>query len=294
MKKLVIYIFAFLLLTACGQSYEEKQKMTRAEHARLKTQDSLALKVAVLPTLDCLPVYLAKVHNMFDTLGVSVHLRMLNAQIDCDTALIGGSIEGAVTDIKRVEQMRKKGIKLSVLGNTNAYWQLIANRTARLKDVKQLGDKMVAMTRYSATDYLTDRVLKNVKTSANVFRIQINDVNVRLQMLLNNEIDAVWLSEPQATTARLYNNPVLKESRDFGGNLGVVAFRSHALTDQYRKKQVALFVKAYNAACDSINQYGLEHYKDLIKKYCDTEDKTVKALPKIKFIHISGKNIKSS
>jgi len=277
----------------CGQSYEEKQKMTRAEQARLKTQDSLALKVAVLPTLDCMPVYLAKAHNMFDTLGVSVHLRMLNAQIDCDSGLIGGSIEGAVTDIKRVEQMRKKGTMLDVLGNTNAYWQLITNRTARLKEVRQLGDKMVAMTRYSATDYLTDKVLKGVKTSAGVFQIQINDVNVRLQMLLNNEIDAMWLSEPQATTARLYNNPVLKDSRDMNETLGVVAFRSHALKDRYRQKQVALFVKGYNAACDSLNKYGLRHYADLIKQYCNTDDKTIKALPKIKFIHISDARVKS-
>ncbi|MCH4147311.1 MAG: ABC transporter substrate-binding protein [Prevotella sp.] len=292
MKKLIIYIFAALLLMSCGQSYEEKQQMTRAERARLKTEDSLSLKVAVLPTLDCMPLYLAKMHNLFDTLGVSVHLKMLNAQIDCDTALMGGSFEGAVTDIKRVEHMREKGTELEILGNTNQYWQLITNRTARLKEVKQLGDKMVAMTRYSATDYLTDKALKGVKTSASVFRIQINDVNVRLQMVLNNEIDALWLPEPQATTAKLFKNPVLKDSRQMGGPLGVVAFRSHALVDPYRQKQIVLFVKGYNAACDSLNKYGLEHYADLIKQYCNTDDKTIKALPKIKFIHISDASVR--
>ncbi|SFG10817.1 ABC transporter substrate-binding protein [Prevotella sp. KH2C16] len=288
MRKLIIYICSIIFLVSCGQSYEEKQAISRAEKARLKRQDSLALKVAVLPTLDCMPVYLAKVHNLFDTTKVDVHLRLWNAQMDADAALMAGSIEGAVTDFMRVDKMKSRGVELDILGSTNAYWQLIANHTARIKHVSQLGDKMVAMTRYSATDYLTDKVLEGVKTSASVFRIQINDVTVRLHMLLNNEMDAMWLTEPQATTARLYKNPVLKDSRELKEkSLGVVAFRSQALADRRRQQQIVYFVKGYNAACDSINKYGLKHYADLVKTYCKTDEKTLKALPELKYIHIS-------
>ncbi len=293
MKKLIIYICTLILLISCGQSYEERQAVSRAERARLKKQDSLALKVAVLPTLDCLPVYLAKVYNLFDTTKVDVHLRMWNAQMDADAALINGSIEGAVTDIKRVEKMESRGTKFKILGYTNAYWQLIANHKARIKHVKQLGDKMVAMTRYSATDYLTEKALEGVKTTASVFRVQINDVTVRLHMLLNNEMDAMWLTEPQATTARLYKNPVLKDSREMKETLGVVAFRSRILTDERRRQQVCNFVKGYNDACDSINKYGIKHYADLVKTYCKTDGKTLKALPALKYIHLSDAVIKS-
>lgn len=287
MKRSLIYIFLLMLLCACGQSYEEKQAMTRAERAKQKRQDSLALKVAVLPTLDCMPIYLAKAHGFFDADGLDVRLRMWNAQMDCDTALTGGSIEGAVTDRKRVEYMESKGTALTILGSTNAYWQLISNRTARVKNVRQLGDKMVAMTRHSATDFLTDEALKGVKTTATVFRVQINDVTIRLQMLLNNEMDAMWLTEPQATTARLKKNPVLKDSRQMKQQLGVVAFRTDALKDKRRQQQMAKFVKCYNAACDSLNAKGLQHYADLITTYCKTDGETVDSLPQLKFTHIA-------
>ena len=60
MKHKPIFLLAVIvLLSACGQSYEEKVRLSRAERARLAQEEAAALKVAVLPTLDCMPVYLA-------------------------------------------------------------------------------------------------------------------------------------------------------------------------------------------------------------------------------------------
>lgn len=286
MKKLFFYLLALAFVSvACGPSYEETKRLTRAQQAQLKREDSLALKVAVLPTLDCLPIYLAKDHRFFDTLKTDVRLRRYNAQMDCDTALAGGSIEGSITDLIRGERLQAKGTPLRYVAATNTHWQLISNRTARLKQPQQLGDKMVAMTRYSATDYLTDLALDGVKTSATVFRIQINDIPLRLRMLINNEMDAMWLPEPQATAARLAKHPVMMDTQEKDIRLGAIVFRERALKDKRRQQQLAAFVKAYNRACDSINHYGTSHYADLIEKYCHVDGKTVEALPKIRFAH---------
>ena len=82
MKKILIYGIAALLMSACGQTYEEKQRMTRAERQRLAREDSLALKMAVMPTLDGMPLYLAKTRGWFDSLNVDVRLKVRNAQMD--------------------------------------------------------------------------------------------------------------------------------------------------------------------------------------------------------------------
>lgn len=283
LRNIFVCGWCIALVVACGQSYETKQRLTRAERAKLKTADSLALKVGVMPTLDCMPLYLAKERRLFDTLGVDVRLRMRKAQMDIDTALIGCSVEGAVSDSVRVARMQSRGTALTVLGITNTSWQLVGNRSARLKEVKQLGDKMVAMTRYSATDFLTDHVLKGVKTTATVYRVQINDVPLRLQMLLNNEMDALWLPEPQATTAREHGHTVLWDTEKHNLWLGRVVFRDKALGDVRVKKQIDVFKKAYNMACDSLNQRGIAAYADLLMKYCQTDQKTLDALPKVKF-----------
>ena len=283
LRNIFVCGWCIALVVACGQSYETKQRMTRAERAKLKTADSLALKVGVMPTLDCMPLFVAKERRLFDTLGVDVRLRMRKAQMDIDTALIGGSVEGAVSDSVRVARMRSRGTALTEVGTTNTSWQLVGNRSARLKEVKQLGDKMVAMTRYSATDFLTDHVLTGVKTTATVYRVQINDVPLRLQMLLNNEMDALWLPEPQATTAREHGHTVLWDTEKHYLWLGRVVFRDKALGDARVKKQIDVFKQAYNMACDSLNQRGVSAYADLLIKYCQTDQKTLDALPKVKF-----------
>lgn len=287
MKKLSLLMMALVLLASCGQANEEKRKVTKAERQKMQKQHAEALKIAVMPTLDCLPLFIAKDMLLFDALKVDVRLKTFTAQMDCDTAIVGGSVEGAVSDLIRTERLKSKGLKLDYLTATNLQWQLISNKTARLKQLNQLGDKMVAMTRYSGTDYLTDESLKGVKTKEQVFRIQINDVHVRLHMLLNNEMDAMWLPEPQATTARLYRNVVMAESAKMDVKLGVLAFRTEAVKGLHRTSQVEALVKAYDMAVDSIGKHGLQHYAAVINKYCGTDDRTVKALPKIKFEHIS-------
>lgn len=283
-KYLIFFLLASVILTGCGQSYEEKQRMTRAEQARLQREDSLALKVGVMPTLDCLPIYVAKDHGLFDKTKADIRLKPFKSQIDCDAALMQGKLEGCITDIVRGQWMKGKGTQLDYVAATNTYWQLISNRLARIRRINQMSDKMIAMARFSATALLADYAVDSAKLKGEeVFKVQINDVNLRLQMLLNNEMDAMLLTEPQATTARLYKNPVLMDSRDKDMRFGVIAFRSKDMKDKRRKQQLEVFIKGYNAACDSINKNGLKHYTGTIKKYYEIDENTLNALPKMKF-----------
>ena len=279
MKKLLLLAVLLISLVACQQSKTEDGQVTKAQREKLRQMNAEALKIAVMPTLDCLPLYVAKELRLFDTLHVDVRLKPFTAQMDADTAIVGGSVEGIMSDLVRMERLKRKGLKLDYLSATNLQWQLISNKTARLKQLNQLGDKMVAMTRFSGTDYLTDESLKGVKTKSRVYRVQINDVHVRLHMLLNNEMDAMWLTEPQATTARLYHHQVLTESEKTGTRLGVLAFRTDSIKGKHRT--------AHNMAVDSINKHGVQHFSSLIRAYCNTDQRTVNALPKLKFNHFS-------
>ena len=292
MKSFFICIIFAALAISCEKSYDEQKRLSRAERARLHRQDSLALKIAVVPTLDCLPIYVAKERVLYDTARLDLRLRYFMAQMDCDTAIAGRSVEGMVSDLVRTERLKREGTPLQYVSATNINWYLSTNRKARIKKLDQLGDKMVAMTRYSATDFLTDAALEGVKTSSVVFRIQVNDVFVRQAMLLNNEMDAMWLAEPQATVARLNGHASIYDSQKKDLKLGVMAFRDDAMKDKRRKAQIELFKKAYNAACDSLNKYGIPHYYELLNKYYKLDERYVKALPKTRFEHINKPRLK--
>lgn len=284
MRRINIYIIlAILLLCSCGESEETKRMRTKAEQEKLKAEYASAFKIGVMPTLDCLPVLLLKDSLLYDTAKVDIRLKMFNAQLDCDTALIGGSIQGAISDVVRAERLVLNGTAVSQEISTNAYWQLIANKKARLKDLSQFSDKMVAMTRYSVTDMLTDIVEKKGKPKYPLYRVQVNNVFVRLQMLRNNEMDAVWLTEPQATQARVLGNNVLYDTQKDGQNFGVFVFRDKDIADPKRAHELEEFKKAYDKACDSINKHGIAHYSALIEKYMAVDNATIVKLPNIKY-----------
>ena len=77
------------------------------------------------------------------------------------------------------------------------------------------------------------------------------------------------------------------DSRDKNIRFGVIAFRESALKDKRRQKQLKAFTKVYNMAVDSINYYGFGHYAAIIMKYTNADEKTIKALPKLKFNHVN-------
>lgn len=288
MKRILYIVLAIVLLASCSESYEEKQRISRAERARLAREDSAALKIGVLPTMDCLPLYVAKERRLFDTLGVDIRLKPFNSQIDCDAALLKGQLEGTVTDLVKTEGMKKKGTPLRYATATQARWQFVANRLSRITEMKQLTDKMVAMARFSATHLLAELCVDSAHLKRDdVFLIQINDPNICLKMLQNNELDAMLLPEPQATSARIWKNPVLFDTEKRDIRLGVIAFREKVLTGKERKRQYAAFLKGYNAAVDSINKYGISAYAPLVKQYMKVDDQTIRQLPKIKYTHIA-------
>ena len=287
-KYILLFLLVSILIMGCGRSYNEEQTQSAKERLKLYKEDSLALKVAVLPTLDCLPMLVAREYNLFDSLGTDVRLKNYTAQMDCDTALSRGRVEVAITDLIRAERLIRQGTNITYLTATNTYWQFFTNRIARLKDIKQLNDKMIAMSRYSATDYLARRVMDSVKIKHDkVFFIQINDVNIRLNMLINNEMDAMLLTEPQATVARIARNPILMDSRKLNVNFGAIVFRTKAIKDRRRKRQLQIFIKAYNQACDSINKNGLKHYRKLVCKYYHVSETVVDSIPMIKYKHVN-------
>lgn len=279
-------ILAAVLLMGTGCAGEKKTPRT-------SERQSSVLHVAVMPTMDCLPIYVAQQLNLFDKQQLRVRLHSFQAQLDVDTALINGSVQAAVSDLVRTERLQKQGIPLTYVAATNARWQLLAAQTARIKATKQLGDKNLAMTRFSATDLLTDLVVKKGKPSNPVYRIQVNDVNIRLKMLNNRQVDAAWFTEPQATAARLAKGIVIADSKDEDLELGVIAFRTSNSREKGKKSQataasqadVDAFVKAYNEATDSIRKYGVKNYAARFQQQLRIDRKTVDALPDIIYTH---------
>ncbi|MFC2513393.1 MAG: ABC transporter substrate-binding protein [Prevotella melaninogenica] len=278
-----LLILAVLTLVSCGKSDKELQAERQAQKLAEREAYQKAYKIAVMPTMDCLPAYLLKDSLLYDTAKVDIRLCRFNAQMDCDTAMIGGSVQAAFSDLVRTERLKHRNkVLMHYLTDTNLNWQLIADKDSKLKQLSDLSDKIVAMTRFSGTDLLTDMVVKKAKPKYQVFRVQVNDVLVRLAMLQNHEIDAYWFAEPQITKALSADNNSLFNSEDAGVHLGVVA-----IMDKVRRQdEEAAFAAAYDKAVEQINKNGVKYYSALIQKYMKVDESVVRALPDIKYTKI--------
>ena len=288
MKKLLIGMVVALLIVGCGQSYDETKRLKQEKRTRELREDSAALKVAVMPTLDCLPLFVAEEREMFDTI-VDIRLKCYTAQMDCDTALQRGRVEMAVSDLVRAERMKgvrrqesgvSRNMTIGYVTATNAYWLLIGNRNQRITNLSHLDDRMLAMTRYSVTDLLGDLAVDSAKLKTErVFRIQVNDVNVRLDMLENNEMDALLMTQPQVTQALLLKHHVLLDTRQLDLRMGVIVEDSVVMSHPNRQHQRGVLIKGYNMACDSLNHFGVKHYLDIIRKYYKLSEQALRQLP---------------
>ena len=278
-----LLILAVLTFVSCGKSDKELQAERQAQKLAEREAYQKAYKIAVMPTMDCLPAYLLKDSLLYDTAKVDIRLCWFNAQMDCDTAMIGGSVQAAFSDLVRTERLKHRNkVLMHYMTDTNLNWQLIADKESKLKQLSDLSDKIVAMTRYSGTDLLTDMAVKKAKPKYQVFRVQVNDVLVRLAMLQNHEIDAYWFAEPQITKALSADNNSLFNSEDAGVHLGVVA-----IMDKVRRQdEEVAFAEAYDKAVEQINKNGVKYYSALIQKYMKVDESVVRALPDIKYTKI--------
>jgi NitT/TauT family transport system substrate-binding protein len=277
-KQIILFLSFVLALffVSC-----EKKPVVSESNEEQKT-DSATMAVAVMPTIDCLPLYVADERGFFSKEGISIKLVEFKSQMDCDTALLRGHVGALMTDLVRAGYMEDKdSVKLKFISSTNASWKLVCD-TAKLTSLKGLDDKLIAMTRFSATSLLSDTIVAMAKLNPEkVFRVQINDVSVRLGMFFTHTMDAMLLPEPQAMAAVNEGAMVLYNSEDADIWLGVFA------VDEKRAKSfdVEAFKRAYDEACDSLNTYGVKGYSDILKRRFMVTEAVIDSLPSVTFRH---------
>lgn len=285
MKKIIsALLLTVALMVACGS---DDGKGNASSGVKKTT-----VAVAVTPSLDCLPLYVARETGIADSMQVSLVLQTHLAKADCDSAIINGSVAAAMTDFVHADfiaqQVRKqlsdrknaskKGVKVdsvTVIPHDNLQLYVYTNSKVRIKEAKQLADKMVAVDRKGATALVARHVLDSVKLSEDkAFLVHVGNTNLRKKMILANIMDAVVVPEPYSTAIRKAGNKAIYSTGRVGEKaIGCVAVR----------KDARLVRDIYNRACDSINKNGIHHYDSILVKRMNVPAATVSAVPDQKF-----------
>ena len=258
MKYLKLTILTILLLlTSC---LEEQVSVSPNELARL---DSLALHVAVMPVMDCLPIYYAQSMGMFEDEGLNVVLNEFLSKMDCDTALLRGRCEMAYTDLIRIVELQTDTLPLRAVLAMQGKLSLVTARTKRIRTLKHLHEHMVALDRLSIADYWSDELMKTAGLEQTaIYRPQINNIQLCTYMLNEQLLDAALLPEPYATQAVILGNRRIFTTPDSVVIPACMAIQEKYRTDSVKNARIETFIRVYDRAVEQLNN---SEYADTIR-----------------------------
>ena len=102
-----------------------------------KDSDSAVIHIAVLPTEDCRPFYVAQQRGLFDSLGVEVKLDTFMAAMDADTAFMNNKVQLLVSDSLKARYLNsivKRDSILSIITDTLRL-SMMTGKPTRIKTI---------------------------------------------------------------------------------------------------------------------------------------------------------------
>ena len=258
MRKLIEIFMWLMVVGLCGSCSQTDRTVSE--------KDPTAIRLGVLPTMECLPFYYADSIGLFDSLGMNVRLVTFDAAMDADTAYVNGKIDGIVTDLVKACIWQGQGdtAKVAMVGELRMW--LITAPKARLLKAESLREKIIGITRHSAVDYFADKILESVKLqSIDLNKPQINNIRLRGLMVDQDQMDGAILPEPYASEAVARGAKRLNGTEEMKvANLMCVLFNDSIY--QARKREIENIRSVYDQAVTALNADTLSNVLEYIPK----------------------------
>ncbi|HET6450400.1 MAG TPA: ABC transporter substrate-binding protein [Spirochaetia bacterium] len=215
----------------------------------------VALRIGLMPAADSIPLVVADAAGLYAGEGVTVDLVPFNGQLERETALQTGALDGTVTDLVNAIQGWRHGSGARAASITQGDFCLLAAPTSTMRtlaDWPQSGRTVrTGMLENSIVNYLTQRMLTSAGANpGQVELVPIVQLPARLEMLLAGKVEAACLPEPLASVAVTRGARRLADSEGSGATPGALLFTGKALSE--KAPDIAAFYRAYDAAVDRL------------------------------------------
>lgn len=246
-----LLLLVSVLFAACGNTKEPMEPAAK----KYSAYDTAAVHLALMPTADCLPFFYAQETGIYRQLGLRLQIHTYNSQLDCDTALLGGYMDGGYADLQRLEEGRGQKKCLTPLTQGTDAWSLFVGGTLRVRDASKLAGRIVAISRESTEKAFCEKLIAGAKLKADaVYLTQINDVKLRAHMMANRQIDAAFLRWPFTSLALASGDKILASQPSTARNSALVK-SSLCKHVHLNEASLSLLKKGYAMALDSMRIY---------------------------------------
>ncbi len=238
---------AFLLLTALllmGCSSE---------------QEPTTLKMAVLPILDNLPMYVADEKGYFADENLTVEFIPVNSAAERDQVIQAGRADGMINEILSTLFYNKQEPEITIVRYARVatpdypQFRILASADSGITSVQDIIGQDIGISEGTIIEYTTDRLLQAEGLSpADISTVAVPGIPDRMALLNSSELPAANLPDPLASLAMQGGATVVIDDSshpEYGHS--VISFRNEVV-DQ-NPEAIKRFLAAVEKAVNDIN-----------------------------------------
>lgn len=254
-----------LLLAACApavvaEEAAETESATEVQNeAMVESANFGTLKIAVLPIIDTLPMYVAEAEGLFAKHGVTVELIPVASAPERDQLLAAGQADGTINETLAVMLFNKDAVQMQVVRYAlrpqegYPHFFILASGKSGITDAQGLKGVEIGVSQGTIIEYVTERLLKTQGlTPDEIKTIAVPKISDRMALLGSGELSAAVLPDPLASLAMSQGAVnVLDDSMNPEYGFSVYSFRKDVIDNN--PAAVKAFLAAIEEAKELIN-----------------------------------------
>lgn len=245
---------------------------TLAACAAQPQADTAQIKLALLPILDTMPIYVAQEAGFFAQQGLKVEFIPVGSAAEREQVMAAGQADGMVNDLLSVALYNRQSIQVQVVRFARVtapgapLYRILASKQSGIKTVHELAGVQIGISQGSIIDYVTNQILSSQGLTADQIQtLAVPKIPDRLALLASGQLKAATLPEPFSTEAIQQGAVVVVDDTAYAEIANsVISFRKQVL-DQ-RPDAVKKFLAAIDQAVNEINAHP-ETWRKIFTQY---------------------------
>jgi len=244
MKTKLLYVLLSLIfiLSACASPTEP-----------------VTLKIAVLPIVDALPMYVAQQEGLFAKHGVTVEFVTVASAPERDQILAAGQADGTINETLAVMAFNKETVQMQVVRyalrptDGHGHFFIIASGQSGITDVNGLKGVDIGVSQGTVIEYVTDRILQAEGFTADEIKtIAVPKIPDRMALLASGELKAGVMPDPLASLVVGQGGTIVADDSKYPEyGFSVISFRKQVIDEN--EKAIEGFLAAIEEATTMVN-----------------------------------------
>ena len=219
----------------------------------------VTLKIALIPVLDGLPIYVANQVGLFKAHGVNVEIIPVASAPERDQLISSGQADGMVNEALSTMFYNKDQVRVQIVRyaraatSDSAVFRILASAKSGITRVDELKGEEIGSSQGTIIEYLISRLLaaEGFKP-AEIKTLSVPKISDRMTLLGGGELKAAMLPDPMASLA-VQNGAkvILDDSRHPEYSFSTIAFRKPVLDEH--PEAIRAFLAAIEEAVTKIN-----------------------------------------